>query len=63
MTTSKTMKLIATQATNAPTSDLNDPKIIVFANDLDPRDLDLTGVERIELNFPKFSDGRAFSPA
>lgn len=63
MTTSTTMKLIATQAINTATSDLNDPKIAILANDLDPRELNLAGVERIELNFPKFSDGRAFSQA
>ena len=44
-------------------SSQNDPKIVVLGNDLDPRELDLAGVERIELNFPKFSDGRAFSQA
>jgi uncharacterized protein (DUF934 family) len=32
-------------------------------NDLDARELDLTGVERIELSFPKFVDGRAYSQA
>ncbi len=32
-------------------------------NDLDARDLDLTGIERIELSFPKFVDGRAYSQA
>ncbi len=63
MTTSTTMKLIATQAVNTATSDLNDPKTAILANDLDPRELNLAGVERIELNFPKFSDGRAFSQA
>ena len=63
MTTLNTMKLIAAQATNTRASELNDPKIVVLANDLDPRELDLTEVERIELNFPKFSDGRAFSQA
>ncbi len=63
MTTSTTMKLIATQEVNTATSDLNDPKIAILANDLDPRELNLAGVERIELNFPKFSDGRAFSQA
>lgn len=41
----------------------NDVKNIVLANDQDPRELDLAGVERVELNFPKFSDGRAFSQA
>lgn len=62
-TTLPTMKLIAAQAVSTLASDLKDAKIVVLANDLDPRALDLTGVERIELNFPKFSDGRAFSQA
>ena len=34
-----------------------------LANDLDPQAQDLSGVSRIELHFPKFSDGRAFSQA
>jgi uncharacterized protein (DUF934 family) len=34
-----------------------------FANDADPRDADLSGVTVIELHFPKFNDGRAFSQA
>ena len=34
-----------------------------IANDADPRTLALDGVHRIELNFPKFTDGRAFSQA
>lgn len=34
-----------------------------LANDADPRDADLSGIEVIELNFPKFNDGRAFSQA
>jgi len=41
----------------------NDQNSVVLANDLDPRTLDLTGIKRIDLNFPKFSDGRAFSQA
>ena len=36
---------------------------VSIANDADPRDLDLAGIEAIELHFPKFSDGRAFSQA
>jgi len=36
---------------------------LAIANDADPREVDLTGVEAIELHFPKFSDGRAFSQA
>jgi uncharacterized protein (DUF934 family) len=34
-----------------------------LANDADPRELALDGVHAIELNFPKFTDGRAFSQA
>jgi uncharacterized protein (DUF934 family) len=37
--------------------------VIELANDEDPRTLVLDGVDSIELNFPKFSDGRAFSQA
>ena len=38
-------------------------KRIKIANSADPRDISLAGVESIELNFPKFTDGRAFSQA
>jgi uncharacterized protein (DUF934 family) len=34
-----------------------------ISNDTDPRETDLNGVRVVELNFPKFSDGRAFSQA
>lgn len=34
-----------------------------LANDADPREADLSGITVIELHFPKFSDGRAFSQA
>ena len=36
---------------------------IEIANDTDPRDVSLTDVDRIDLHFPKFTDGRAFSQA
>lgn len=36
---------------------------VQLANDADPRALALDGVARIELNFPKFTDGRAYSQA
>lgn len=39
------------------------PRVLAIANDSDPRSLNLDGVERIDLSFPKFSDGRAFSQA
>ncbi len=37
--------------------------MIELANDANPFELDLAGVDRIDLNFPKFTDGRAFSQA
>lgn len=37
--------------------------VLVLANDADPKEAALEGVERIELSFPKFTDGRAFSQA
>ncbi len=39
------------------------PNILELGNDSDPRSLQLDGVERIDLTFPKFTDGRAFSQA
>lgn len=36
---------------------------LVLANDADPREADLSGIRVVELNFPKFNDGRAFSQA
>jgi uncharacterized protein (DUF934 family) len=38
-------------------------KVLVVANDADVALLDLGGVDRIELQFPKFTDGRAYSQA
>ena len=37
--------------------------VLGLANDADPRCVALDGVGRIDLHFPKFSDGRAFSQA
>ena len=55
-----TMKLIAANAIPASAAGQN---IVQLANDADPQQLALEGVDRIELNFPKFTDGRAFSQA
>ena len=54
------MKLIAahTLATQA-----QDHKVVALVNDEDPRSLRLDGIDRIDLTFPKFTDGRAFSQA
>jgi uncharacterized protein (DUF934 family) len=37
--------------------------VLVLANDADPMQASLEGVTRIDLHFPKFTDGRAFSQA
>jgi uncharacterized protein (DUF934 family) len=39
------------------------PTTRALANTEDPRTLDLSGVQRIDLHFPKFTDGRAYSQA
>ena len=39
------------------------PGTLQLANDVAPQEQDLSGITRIELHFPKFSDGRAFSQA
>lgn len=43
----------------------SDPRVVQLANDADPEALQdsLAGVERINLHFPKFTDGRAYSQA
>jgi uncharacterized protein (DUF934 family) len=40
-----------------------DAGVICMANDADPREVSLEGVKRIDLHFPKFTDGRAYSQA
>ena len=54
------MKLIAANDHSAGATGSN---FIELANDVDPRTLSLAGVVRIDLTFPKFTDGRAFSQA
>ena len=40
-----------------------DASVISIANDTDPRSVALENVKRIDLYFPKFTDGRAYSQA
>ncbi len=54
------MKLIAASADSTGATASNTLEI---ANTEDPRTLSLDGVTRIDLHFPKFTDGRAFSQA
>jgi uncharacterized protein (DUF934 family) len=37
--------------------------VLQIANDADPLEVSVEGFDRIELNFPKFTDGRAYSQA
>jgi uncharacterized protein (DUF934 family) len=53
------MKIISAQEHQA----VEWPAHITLANDADPRTLDLSGVTRIDLQLPKFTDGRAYSQA
>ena len=39
------------------------PETLVLANDADPFEVALEGIARIDLHFPKFTDGRAYSQA
>jgi len=55
-----TIKFIA--AAELPQS-ITETGVLQLANDTDPRGVELAGIRRIELNFPKFSDGRAYSQA
>src|SRR5882724_908996 len=55
-----TMKLIKA---GDPLSHAENPKVLQLANDADPRAVSLAGIDCVELNFPKFADGRAFSQA
>jgi uncharacterized protein (DUF934 family) len=55
----QTMKLFPASTTATQ----NDPQVLVLANDVDPRSLALEGVQRVDLHFPKFTDGRAFTQA
>ncbi len=56
------MKLLTTHD-NAEDNDAQLTSTVVLANDADPMDLPLNGVNRIDLHFPKFTDGRAYSQA
>ena len=55
-----TMKLLSAADTDTQTVG---PNTLVVANTEDPRSLPLDGVQRIDLRFPKFTDGRAYSQA
>jgi uncharacterized protein (DUF934 family) len=55
------MKLDILQATDHEAQSA--ANVLVLANDAEASEASLDGVTRIDLQFPKFSDGRAFSQA
>ena len=54
------MKIIAT---NDAATRAKGQNVLQLTNDVDPSSLTLDGVDRIDLQFPKFTDGRAYSQA
>ena len=57
------MNLELILASGDPGSPPDNKKVLQLANDASPLELSLDGVDRVELAFPKFTDGRAFSQA
>lgn len=55
------LKLLAAQDHQPPAPD--DARTVALPNDADALALPLDGVERVDLHFPSFTDGRAFSQA
>jgi uncharacterized protein (DUF934 family) len=55
-----TLRLIEADDADIEASILN---VLELPNDADPRQVSLDGIDRVDLQFPKFSDGRAFSQA
>jgi len=55
------MKILASHEHQAPAE--GDASQVALANDADALALPLEGVTRIDLHFPQFTDGRAFSQA
>ena len=54
------IRIIAAEVHAAEAEGVN---VLQLANDADPLAVSVEGVDRIELNFPKFTDGRAYSQA
>lgn len=54
------MKILSYNEHSINTSDASE---LSLSNDQDPRSVSLDGVKRIDLHFPKFTDGRAYSQA
>lgn len=57
------MKIIANSAHQQSVTSQKELEVLELTNDADPMDANLDGITRIDLNFPKFTDGRAYSQA
>ena len=55
------LKLIS--PADLPQTDAHDSNTLALSNDADAQTVALDGITHIALNFPKFTDGRAFSQA
>ncbi|WP_284338175.1 DUF934 domain-containing protein [Comamonas sp. NoAH] len=55
------MKILAQNEYHAPAESTG--SILVLANDVNALEVDLDGITQIDLHFPAFTDGRAFSQA
>ena len=55
-----TITLISPSAAQTTAHEL---QVLTLTNDVDPLGLDVQGADRIDLHFPKFNDGRAFTQA
>ena len=56
------LKLLVSNFSEA-SAEVAEAGVLILAIEADPRAADLAGITRIELQFPKFTDGRAFSQA
>ena len=55
------MKILASNEYQGPAE--VDISVLVLANDANALDVNLDGITQVDLNFPNFTDGRAFSQA
>ena len=55
------MKILASNEYQAPTE--SSGNVLVLANDVNALEVNLDGIAQVDLYFPNFTDGRAFSQA
>ena len=55
------MKILASNEYQAPSESTGN--VLVLANDVNALEVNLDGITQVDLHFPNFTDGRAFSQA